>query len=135
MSKIIASSTIRGAQGIVSQARDYLARAIAARGADCAVGFPDTAYSLPVIYSLLGRRVDRLADVEPVLEECGRLLPAVPSENVWLPYLGNTLDAGVATLFAFEIIEACKVPMDRPQSRQRPVAGRGGRRDHSRARH
>ena len=35
-------------------------------------------------------------------------MPAVPSEKVWLPYLGDTLDAGMATLFAFEIIEACK---------------------------
>src|ERR1039458_3249157 len=44
----------------------------------------------------------------PIIEECERLLPPVPSDNVWLPYLGNTLDAGMATLFAFEIIEACK---------------------------
>jgi acetyl-CoA synthase len=36
------------------------------------------------------------------------LLPQRPSEKVWLPYLGNTLDAGVAALFACEIIEACK---------------------------
>ncbi len=72
------------------------------------MAFPDTAYSLPVIYSLLGQRVDRLADMQPVLEECRRLLPAVPSDQVWLPYLGDTLDAGMATLFAFEIIEACK---------------------------
>ncbi len=42
------------------------------------------------------------------MAECDRLLPAVPSEKVWLPYLGDTLDAGMATLFAFEIIEACK---------------------------
>ena len=27
---------------------------------------------------------------------------------MWLPYLGNTLDAGVAALFACEVIEACK---------------------------
>ncbi|MCX7017554.1 MAG: acetyl-CoA decarbonylase/synthase complex subunit alpha/beta, partial [Candidatus Sumerlaeota bacterium] len=33
---------------------------------------------------------------------------AVPDDNVWLPYLGSALDAGVATLFSFEIIEACK---------------------------
>ena len=35
-------------------------------------------------------------------------LPPVPAEEIWLPYLGDTLDAGMATLFAFEIIEACK---------------------------
>jgi len=108
MSKVIASSAIRGAHAIVSQAKDHLARAVAAHGSASAVGFPHTAYSLPVIYSLLGRRVETLADLKPVIEECDRLLPAVPEERVWLPYLGNTLDAGMATLFAFEIIEACK---------------------------
>ena len=108
MSKIIASSAIRGAHDIVRQAEDFLAKAIAAKGIDCAVGFPDTAYSLPVIYSLLGERVDKLSDMQKIIEECHRLLPAVPSESLWLPYLGGTLDSGVATLFAFEIIEACK---------------------------
>ncbi len=108
MSKIIASSAIRGAHQIVRDAEDYLAKAIAAKGIDCAVGFPDTAYSLPVIYSLLGERVDRLSDMQKILDECHRLLPPVPSENLWLPYLGGTLDSGIATLFAFEIIEACK---------------------------
>ncbi len=108
MSKIIASSAIRGAHQIVRDAEDYLAKAIAAKGIDCAVGFPDTAYSLPVIYSLLGERVDKLSDMRKVLDECHRLLPEVPSENLWLPYLGGTLDSGIATLFAFEIIEACK---------------------------
>jgi acetyl-CoA synthase len=108
MSKIISSSAIRGAHKIVRDAEDYVARAIAAKGADCPVGFPDTAYSLPVIYSLLGKRVDKLADAQPILDECNRLLPPVPSENLWLPYLGDTLDAGAATLFAFELIEACK---------------------------
>ncbi|HKD84118.1 MAG TPA: acetyl-CoA decarbonylase/synthase complex subunit alpha/beta [Terriglobales bacterium] len=108
MSKIISSSAIRGAHQIVRDAEDYLARAVAAKGADCAVGFPDTAYSLPVIYSLLGERVDKLSDMRKILDECHRLLPEIPSENLWLPYLGDTLDAGAATLFAFEIIEACK---------------------------
>ena len=108
MSKIIASSAISGAHQIVRQAQEYVARAIAAKSTDCAVGFPQTAYYLPVIYSLLGRKVERLSDMQAVLEECQRLLSPVPDEKVWLPYLGSTLDAGVATLFAFEIIEACK---------------------------
>jgi acetyl-CoA synthase len=46
--------------------------------------------------------------MEPVLEECRRLLPSVPEDTAWLPYLGNTLDAGMAALFACELIEACK---------------------------
>ena len=108
MSKIISSSAIRGAHQIVRDAEDYVARAIAAKGVDCAVGFPDTAYSLPVIYSLLGERVDKLSDMQKILDRCHQLLPSVPSEKLWLPYLGDTLDAGAATLFAFEMIEACK---------------------------
>ena len=108
MSKLIASSAIRGAHKIVADAEAMVARAIAEKGAECPVGFPDTAYSLPVIYSLLGRRVDTLGDMQAVLDECRSLLPPVPSDATWLPYLGGTLDAGMATLFAFEMIEACK---------------------------
>jgi acetyl-CoA synthase len=106
--KLIAASAIGGAHKVVAQAKDYLARAIAAKGADAAVAFPDTNYGLPVIYSMLGEKVSKLSDLQGVIAECDRLLPAIPSEKVWLPYLGDTLDAGMATLFAFEIIEACK---------------------------
>src|SRR5450759_4305166 len=108
MSKLIASSAIRGAHQIVKDAEEMVERAIAAKGADHMVGFPDTAYSLPVIYSLLGRRVDRLSDMQPVLDECRSLLAPIPEEKNWLPYLGGALDSGMATLFAFELIEACK---------------------------
>ena len=108
MSKLIASAAISGAHAIVRQAEQAVARAIEARGVDCAVGFPNTAYSLPVIYSLLGLRVDRLGDARPVLEECSNLLPPVPTDRRWTPYLGPALDAGIATLFAFELIEACR---------------------------
>ncbi|MBD3320742.1 MAG: CO dehydrogenase/CO-methylating acetyl-CoA synthase complex subunit beta, partial [Chitinivibrionales bacterium] len=48
------------------------------------------------------------SDLRNVLRRAKELLPARPSEQTWLPYLGNTLDAGVAALFACEIIEACK---------------------------
>ncbi|MGA3070441.1 MAG: acetyl-CoA decarbonylase/synthase complex subunit alpha/beta, partial [Terracidiphilus sp.] len=99
---------IHGAHQAVEQAENYVARAIAAKGIDSAVGFPDTFYSLPVIYSMLGRRVDKLADMGAILDECRLLLAAPPFDRVWLPYLGNALDAGMATLFAFEIVEACK---------------------------
>jgi acetyl-CoA synthase len=118
MSKIIAASAIRGAHDIVTQAEGMVAQVLAAKGAEHPVGFPDTAYSLPVIYSLLGQRVDRVGDLPKVLEECRTLLPPAPAEKTWLPYLGNALDAGVATLFAFEILEACKYLIGPP-----PVQG------------
>lgn len=108
MSKIIASSAISGAHEILKQAEDFLARAIAEKGADSPVGFPNTAYYLPVIYSMLGAKIEKLSDMQPILDECRGMLPPTPAGDVWLPYLGGTLDAGMATLFCFEIIEACK---------------------------
>ena len=108
MSKLICSSAIDGAVARVARAEAKLAEAIAQKGESCPVGFPDTAYYLPVIYSFTGRKVKVLSDLQQVLKQAKELLPDRPSEKVWLPYLGNTLDAGVATLFACEIIEACK---------------------------
>jgi acetyl-CoA synthase len=109
MSKIIASAAIRGAHKIVNQAEQILAKAIEQKGKDCKVEFPNTGYYIPIIYSMTGRVVEKLADFEIVLaEEIKPLLPQPVDDNLWLPYLGPTLDAGMATLFAEEIIEACK---------------------------
>ena len=108
MSKLICSSAIDGATEWVAQAEAKLAEAIRAKGEACPVAFPNTAYYLPVIYSFTGEKVATLADMRRILQRAKQLLPLRPSEKVWLPYLGNTLDAGVAALFACEIIEACK---------------------------
>ncbi|NLE61087.1 MAG: CO dehydrogenase/CO-methylating acetyl-CoA synthase complex subunit beta, partial [Planctomycetes bacterium] len=108
MSKYIATKAIDGAVEWVARAEAKLNEAVGAKGETCRVGFPDTAYFLPVIYSFTGEKVETLADCRRVLNRAKSLLPGRPSENVWLPYLGNTLDAGVAALFACEIIEACK---------------------------
>ncbi len=108
MSKLICTSAIDGAVEWVVKAENMVDRAIKEKGADCPVAFPTTNYYLPVIYSFTGKKMQTLADLKDILEEARSLLPARPSEHVWLPYLGNTLDAGVATLFACEAIEACK---------------------------
>jgi acetyl-CoA synthase len=108
LSKIICTSAIDGAIAWVAKAEANLAKAIQQKGESYPVGFPETAYYLPVIYSFTGRKIATLGDLHPILEQAKQLLPARPAENVWLPYLGNTLDAGVAALFACEIIEACK---------------------------
>jgi acetyl-CoA synthase len=76
------------------------------RGAGAHVGFPNTAYYLPLILALFGKRVETLKDCRDVLDEARILLPDVPSESLWLPYLGSALDAGIATLAAEEILEA-----------------------------
>jgi len=108
MSKLIASSAIRGAHKIAKQAQEFLARAIREKGRDSKVEFPNTGYYLPIIYSMTGRTVQTLADLEGVMEEIRGLLPPPVDEDFWIPYLGPALDAGMATLFAEEVIEACK---------------------------
>ena len=108
MSKLICSSAIDGAVEWVAQAELKLHEAIREKGEACPVSFPDTAYYLPIIYSFTGEKVETLGDLSRILRIAKGYLPERPSDKVWLPYLGNTLDAGVAALFACEIIEACK---------------------------
>jgi acetyl-CoA synthase len=108
MSKLICSSAIDGAVEWVARADASLTRAVEAHGEDHEVGFPSTAYFLPVIHSFSGDKVETLADCRAVLKRTKELLPQRPSDDIWLPYLGSALDAGIASLFACEILEACK---------------------------
>lgn len=108
MSKIIATSAIKGAYKIFKRAEKTLKECIEKHGKDQKIEFPDTGYYLPIIYSMTGIKVEKLSDAEKVLDEAKKLLPPVPDEKLWLPYLGGTLDAGIATLWVEEIIEAIK---------------------------
>jgi len=108
MSRYIATRAIRGATMIVNEAETLLQQAIAEKGADTPVAFPNTAYYLPLIMGLTGREVQTLGDLAPVLERARTLLHPVPSGQRWTPYLGETLDSGVATLLAEEAIEGVR---------------------------
>jgi len=108
MSKIIASAAIRGAYKIIGNADKKWKEAMDKWGANEPVGFPNTAYYLPVIYGILGNKVEKLGDMEPVLKRCKALLPPPVREEHPLPYLAPALDAGMATLFAEELIEAIR---------------------------
>jgi len=108
MSRIIATAAIRGAHKYVKEAEDKLNRLIEEKGEKQEIGFPNTAYYLPLILAILGIKVETLADARKALGWAKLLLPPKPSKKLWLPYLGNTLDAGIATLIAEEIIEAMK---------------------------
>lgn len=108
MSRIIANAAIRGAHEYVSQAEEGLRQALEAHGPEKEIAFPNTAYHLPLILALTGLEVENLGDAQEALERAKFLLPPVPSDQLWLPYLGNALDAGIATLIAEEIIEALR---------------------------
>ncbi len=108
MSKIIASAAIRGAHKIVDRTQNKWQQAMDKWGANEPVGFPNTAYYLPVIYGMLGIKVEKLGDMEQVLRRCQAILPPPVRDKHPLPYLGPTLDAGMATLFAEEVTEAIR---------------------------
>ncbi|MBI4180814.1 MAG: CO dehydrogenase/CO-methylating acetyl-CoA synthase complex subunit beta, partial [Chloroflexi bacterium] len=108
MSKIIASAAIRGAHKIVGQAETKWQGAMEKWGANEPVGFPNTAYYLPIIYGILGMKVEKLGEMESVLNRCRSILPPLVRETHPLPYLAPALDAGMVTFFAEELIEAIR---------------------------
>ncbi|MCJ7626583.1 MAG: acetyl-CoA decarbonylase/synthase complex subunit alpha/beta [Anaerolineaceae bacterium] len=108
MSRYIATRAIRGAGALVTEAEMMLQKALAEKGSGTPVAFPNTAYYLPVIYGLTGQQAKTLGDLETALKKARSFLHPIPSSNHWTPYLGETLDCGIATLFAAEVIEAIR---------------------------
>ncbi len=108
MSRYIATRAIRGANALVIEAELMLDKALAEKGADTAVSFPNTAYYLPLIFGMTGITVEKLGDLKSVMEHARSLLHPTPSSRHWTPYLGETLDSGMATLLAAETIEAVR---------------------------
>jgi acetyl-CoA synthase len=114
MSRIIATAAIKGAHKYVSEAEGRLAAAMEAHGGGMRLEFPNTAFYLPLIYALTGIKVKTLEEAREPLRIARSLLPPVPTDRLWLPYLGDALDAGVATLIAQEIIEAIRYATEGP---------------------
>ena len=108
MSKYIATRAMRGANALVTEAELMLNRAINEKGASTPVSFPNTAYYLPTILGLTGKTVEKLGELKPILKYARDLLHPIPAFSKWTPYLGETLDSGVATLLAAETIEAVR---------------------------
>jgi acetyl-CoA synthase len=62
-----------------------------------------------VIYSLTGMKVETLEDLKKPLEFARGLLPPHVKGKNHLPYLGPLLDAGMAAIFSYEIMEALRL--------------------------
>ena len=112
MSKIIASAAIRGAQKIFDRTEASYKEALQKYGPKQEIGFPNTAYYLPIIYAMTGIPVATLEDCRKVFDLCRRLIPPAVRETTPLPYLAPTLDAGMATFFVEEIAEAITYLID-----------------------
>ncbi len=113
MSKIIASAAIRGAHKIVNRAEETVKKALDKYGENQEVGFPNTGYYLPIIYGITGRKVEKVGDMPPIIEVCKKIMPPPVKAKNPLPYLAPALDAGMATYFAEELIEAVRY-LDEP---------------------
>jgi len=109
MSKLVAFAAIQGGYKVVSQAEGEFNNALQSFNADSKIEFPNTGYYLPVIYSLTGMKVETLEDLKKPLEFARGLLPPHIKGKNHLPYLGPLLDAGMASIFAYEIIEALRI--------------------------
>ena len=112
MSKLVAFAAIQGAYNIVSKAEGKYKRALETYGGSQKLEFPNTAYFLPIIYSLTGIKVTDLDSAGKPLEFARKLLPPHIKKDYHLPYLGPLLDAGMAALFAEEIVEAIRYVED-----------------------
>jgi acetyl-CoA synthase len=108
VSKIIAANVIAGAHKVYEKARKRYETAVKKYGKKKEIGFPNTGYYLPVIYGILGFPVKCLGDAGVVLDRTEELIPPLVREKTHLPYLGPVLDAGMASLFNYEIFEAIR---------------------------
>jgi acetyl-CoA synthase len=108
VSKIVAANVIAGAHKVYEKARKKYEQAVKKYGKKKEIAFPNTGYYLPVIYGILGYPVQNLGDAGVVLDRSEQLIPPPVREKAHLPYLGPVLDAGMATLFNYEIIEAIR---------------------------
>jgi acetyl-CoA synthase len=112
VSKLVAFAAIQGGYNIVQKAEGKYAQALEKYGPDQKLEFPNTAYYLPIIYSLLGLPVKTLGDAKKALDVARSLLPPHVKSLNYLPYLGPLLDAGMAAILAEEIIEAIRYVED-----------------------
>jgi acetyl-CoA synthase len=108
MSKYIATRAIRGANALVAEADLMLQKALAEKGPEHPVAFPNTAYYLPLIYGMTNIAVENVGHLQQVMQHAHELLHPTPADSKWTPYLGETLDGGMATLLAAETIEALR---------------------------
>jgi acetyl-CoA synthase len=112
VSKLVAFAAIQGAYNIVQKAEGKVKQAIEKYGPDQKLEFPNTAYYLPIIYSLLGIPVKTLGDAQKPLGVARQLLPPHVKNVNHLPFLGPLLDAGMAAILAEEIVEAIRYVED-----------------------
>jgi len=90
-----------GSNAVAGLTEGAVKDAIEKYGEDHKVGFPDTAYFLPVIYAATGVKIKKLGDLPAAVDILKSLI--TNKED-----LGEALNAGLATAVGAEIIEAIR---------------------------
>ena len=100
MSPTISANAERGAHELVEQAEQKLRDAIAEKGAQASLLFSNTVYYLPIALGLSSKAIEKIGDLEFVLEQARTILQQKTTD----PAL--EINTGVAALLAAEVIEA-----------------------------
>lgn len=107
MSGITISTAIQGASNILSKTEERYKKALDTFGGSQRLKFPDSAYYLPVIYSLTGIKVKDLDSAGNALN-IARSLINPPDNDSHISLMNPVPDAGMAAFFAEEISEAIR---------------------------
>ncbi|MCX5666151.1 MAG: CO dehydrogenase/CO-methylating acetyl-CoA synthase complex subunit beta, partial [Candidatus Omnitrophica bacterium] len=99
--KTVAGLMVSGAKKLYAEAEDFLNKAIKEKGPSAHVGFPETAFYLPLANALLGLETKTLSDAKKILSTAKTLLADVPA-------LKDALNSGVAGILAEELICALR---------------------------
>jgi len=105
MSDVLVQLGTKGTDAVLNLTRGALDKAIAAKGKEAAIAFPETNYYFPLVNALLNIEVKTLSDCDKALKEAEGLSrgTAIKSGLV-IPVLGGILNKGVATVLAEEIL-------------------------------
>ncbi|MDD4909831.1 MAG: acetyl-CoA decarbonylase/synthase complex subunit alpha/beta [Candidatus Omnitrophica bacterium] len=108
MLKVVGELAVNGARKAVGLAEGLIDDLIKNKGEGFNIGFPGTAFYLPLIYATLGNEVKTLKDAKAIIGVAKTLLKNVPEEDNWDSLLSDAMDSGVATALAAELIEALR---------------------------
>lgn len=107
--KTVAGLMVSGAKKLYAEADEFLDKAIKEKGPTSQVGFPETAFYLPLANALLGLEAKTLSDAKQILSAAGTLLADIPAdENKWETFLKDALNSGVSAILAEEVICALR---------------------------
>jgi acetyl-CoA synthase len=107
MSEVLIQLGTKGTEAVLGLTKESLQKAIAEKGKNCAITFPETNYYFPLSLALLNIEVKTLGDCLFVLEQAEGLDKNMPAKSgLAIGALGGILNKGVATLLCEEILGA-----------------------------